>query len=218
MGIEIDKYNGRNTPQELVDIYRINSEIKKSVQKTNSAQKSQPKEEENPEAHLDTYKKHAVSNSIEKQIKEQEAKIKELNENLEGLKETYNSAWDDKRSAILEKNAKARELYKKEISESSIKRMFSNWRKKYLANKDDAATEKEYNMSNLSYADAIEASRLAGLDYDTADDEAVKAMKAYSSADIDYTVGLWNKRDAYWDLAKMYQNLGFAKMREDRFN
>ena len=213
MGLEIDKYNGRNTPQELVDIYRINNEIKKGVQKSTQAQNAK-QQEESPEAHLDTYKKHAVSNSIEKQIKEQEAKIKELNENLAEIKEIYDSAWDDKKAAVMEKSLKARELYQKEITESSLKRMFSNWRKKYLADKTDEAIEKEYNLSNMDYESAIEESRLAGLDYDLAEDDAIAAMRKYNSADTDYLIGLWNKRDAYWDLAKMYQNLGIAKIRE----
>ncbi len=218
MGIEIDKYNGKNVPQELVDIYRLRSEISEGVRKTNEEKTEKAKSEANPEAHLDTYKKNVVSNSIEQQIKEQEAKIKEINDNLNVLREEYYDTRDKEDAARAERSIKARELYQKEISESSLKRMFTNWRKKYLNNKTDKSIEKEYNLSNLDYDTAMEERILADKDYDISDTEAYAAINAHNHADAQFLGGLWSKQDAYWDLAKMQQRLAVAKFMESRNN
>ena len=218
MGIEINKYDGRNTPQELIDIYRLKSEINEEVRKTAESKASKKDEGNDSENRIDTYKKQLVSNTIEQQIKEQQAKIDEISKNLEVLRAEYTEAAEKEDEARTERMIKARELHKKELSESSLRRIFNNWRLKHLANKTDKTIESEYSTSNADYDSAMEERILADRDYDLSDTEAYSAIMASNSADAAFLGGLWNKRDAYWDLAKMQQRLSFAKAMESRYD
>lgn len=218
MGLEINKYDGRNTPQELIDLYKVKSEINEGVRKTAQAKSEKEEDSVDPDKNLDTYKKNLVSNTIEQQIKEQQAKIDRISKDLEVLKAEYIEAEEKEEAARIERRIKARELYQKEVSEGSLKRIFENWRRKYMADKTNEELEGEYNTSNLDYDSAMEARIKADKDYDLSDTEAYSAIMASNRADIDFLGGLWNKRDAYWDLAKMQQRLGLARAMESRYN
>ena len=213
MGLEIDKYNGRNVPQELVEIYKLKQDIKDDVQKTNKKKLDESKEQKE-KVLLDTYKRSLVSDSIEQQIKEQEAKIKEINENLEGLRDEYYETLEKEHDARYERLLKERELYQKEVSEGSLKRIFLNWRKKYIQNQKDKEIADEYRIHHADYDTASEERIDADKAYDIADTDAYSAISAHNSADTAFLGGLWSKQDAYWDLAKMKQRYAFAKMRE----
>ena len=163
-------------------------------------------------------KKKLVSDTIEQQIKEQKAKIDEISKNLEVLRAEYTDAAEKEDEARAERRIKARELYKKEVSEGSLKRLFNSWRSKYLANQSDKKIESQYNTYNLDYDTAVQERMDADKDYDLSDVDAYAAIMASNSADAAFLGGLWNKRDAYWDLAKMQQNLGFAKAVEGHYN
>ena len=161
------------------------------------------------------YKRSSVvSNSIEKQIKEQEAKIKEINENLAVLRENYSETSDAEDAARTERYLKERERYRKEVSENSLKRLFASWTKKYRANESDKSILKEYNASSADYETAAEERKSADIAYDLADTEAYDAIMAHNSASNQFISGLWGKRDAYWDLAKMQRRLAIAKLSE----
>lgn len=218
MGLEIDKYNGRNIPQEMIDVYKIKNEMNEEVRKAAEKKTAKADEKKNQDVKVDSYNKNLVSNTIEQQIKEQEAKIKEINENLEGLRKEYYETGDAEDAARTERYLKSRELYQKEISERSLKRLFNSWRMKYLKDKTDEAVEREYNLSNLDYDSAIEERILADKNYNISDSEAFSAIMKHNKADAAFLGGLWRKQDAYWDLAKMHQRLGIAKMQESRFN
>jgi len=218
MGLEIDKYNGINSQQELIQFCKLNSDEKEKIKKINR-QKAVDKTNDNiNKSTFDLYKKHVVSDSIEQQIKEQQAKIKEINENLDGLREEYYKTSKKEEEAIFEKQLKARELYQKEISESGLKRMYENWRKKYMADRDDEKVKDKYNHYHIDYDDAVAERKLADKDYDIADADAFAAIAEHNSADTDFLVGLWRMQDAYWDLAKMQQRYSFAKLRESKFD
>lgn len=218
MGLEINKYNGVNSQNELIELYKLNSDEKEKMKKINQ-QKAVNKTDENiNKSTFDTYKKNVVSDSIEKQIQEQKAKIKEISENLDGLREEYYKTAEEENKARLERQTKARELYQKEVSESGLKRMYENWRKKYLADKTDKTIEKKYNGYHTDYDTAIEERILADKDYDIADADAFAAISEHTSADTAFLGGLWKKEDAYFDLARLQQRYSYAKLRENHFN
>lgn len=218
MGLEINKLSDSTyIAKELSEINRLNSE---TVDETSNEEKAQntsiQNKKEDKDEHLDVYKKSSVvSNSIEKQIKEQEAKIKEINENLAVLRENYSETSDAEDAARTERYLKERERYRKEVAENSLKRIFANWTKKYRANESDKSILKEYNASSADYETAAEERKSADIAYDLADTEAYDAIMAHNSASNQFISGLWGKRDAYWDLAKMQQRLAFAKLNEN---
>lgn len=225
MGLEIDKISGSTTSQkELIEIMRLNAEKVAKEEEIKKQEEARKKElqakKKDLDEHLDVYRKsNTVSNSIEQQIKEQEAKIKEINKNLDLLRETYKEteAIEDEARSIRYK--KERELYRKEVSENSLKRLFASWAKKYQANENDKSILKEYNSADAKYSSAVEERMSADVAYDMADADAFEAIMAHNSASAQFISGLWGKRDAYWDLARMQRRLGIAKLQEslDRF-
>ena len=214
MGLEIDKINGGQSAKELAELQRLNNEKSKAreVKETKKADK-----QEGPDAHLDTYNKHKVSDSIEAQIKQQEAKIKEMSEKLDGLREEYSKTSQAERIARLEKWGKETEKYQKELSKRSLFRIFSEWRAKYLRKKEDEAIKRFYNTSYFKYETALDEHKLAEKEYDIADMAAYEAIRAHNIADAHYLGGLWVQQDAYWDLAHMQRRLAIAKLREKMF-
>ncbi len=220
MGIEIDKVSGNNIAQDLAAINKINAEIKKTEatkknEQTDAIKNAKEQKKEDLEAHLDTYNKHKVSNSIEQQIKEQKAKIEELSKNLEGIRDEYNKTGKARDEARASRYKSERDLFKKEVSERGLKRLFYEWRMKHLQKKDDEEIRQTFNTYHEDYDTAAIERKLAEKDYDIADAEAFAAIRAHTNADIDYLTGLWSKQDAYWDLAKMQQRLMLAKHMED---
>ena len=225
MGLEIDKVFGSGTSQkELIEIMRLNAEKVAKEEEIKKQEEARKKElqakKNNGDDNFDVYRKsNAVANSIEQQIKEQEAKIKEINKNLDLLREEYKEtkALEDEARSIRYK--KERELYRKEVSENSLKRLFASWAKKYQANENDKSILKEYNSANSDYSSAVEERAAADVAYDMADTEAFDAIAAHNAASTQFITGLWGKRDAYWDLARMQRRLGIAKLQEslDRF-
>ncbi|MCM1265598.1 MAG: hypothetical protein NC200_05300 [Candidatus Gastranaerophilales bacterium] len=213
MGLEINKLSDSTYIQkELTEINKLNTESAKNVEEDNQTSKQ---EKTDKDEHLDTYRKSSVvSNSIEKQIKEQEAKIKEINENLAVLRENYNETSEAEDVARSVRYQKERERYRKEVSENSLKRLFANWTRKYKANETDKSILKEYNSASSDYETAAEERRSADIAYDLADTEAFDAIAAHNSASAQFISGLWGKRDAYWDLAKMQRRLSIAKIQE----
>lgn len=225
MGLEIDKISGSVYSQkELIEIHRLNAEKiakEEEIRKQEELKKKELEAKKNDkDEHLDVYRKSSsVSNSIEQQIKEQEAKIKEINKNLDMLRETYKetaAAEDEARSLRYKKE---RELYRREVSENSLKRLFASWAKKYQANENDKSILEEYNSANSKYSSAIDDRKSADIAYDMADADAFEAIMAHNSASAQFISGLWGKRDAYWDLARMQRRLGVAKLQEslDRY-
>ena len=216
MGLEIDRVSGLNTSRDLAEITKLNAQVNKTDEEKKKERIAQQQEKKEAiEAHLDTYKKHAVSNAIEEQIKEQRAKIEELSKNLEGLEEEYYSTQKKADTARAERRNKYNELHQKQISERSLKRLFSSWRTKYLANKDNSDIQTQYRLSNKKYDSAGDARIHAERDYNIADADAFSAIADYNSADSAYLGGLWNKEDAYWDLARMQRNLMVARYQEN---
>ena len=212
MGIEIDKVSGNNVAQDLAAVNRLSAEIKKTEATKKSEQTDAiNKEKEDKEPRLDTYQKNRVSNSIEQQIKEQKAKIEELNKNLEGIKENYIETSKKEDLARTERFKKERDLYQKEVSERGLKRLFYEWRMKHIQKKDDEEIKQTYNTYYNDYDEATAAKKLAERDYDMADAEAFAAIRAHTKADIDYIGNLWTQQDAYWDLAHMQRRLMLAK-------
>ena len=130
------------------------------------------------------------------------------------MREDYYKTLEEEHDKRYERNLKERELYQKEVSENSLKRMFLSWRKKYINNQKDKEIADEYRVHHADYDSAMEERMLADKDYDMADADAYKAISAHNSADTAFLGGLWNKEDAYWDLIKMKQRYAFAKMRE----
>ncbi len=216
MGIDVERVSsGSNIAREMAEMNKISSQIQKTEEEKKKEKiAKQQEKKETPEAHLDTYKKHTVSNSIEQQIKEQRAKIEELSNNLKGIKEDYDTTAAKESAARKVRYQKERDLYKKEISEHSLQRLFQNWKKKYLANKTNNALEEGY-MSSEANLDAATSERIiAERDYDMADADAFSAIAKHNSADAAYLSDLWRKEDAYWDLARLQQNFMVAKIRE----
>ncbi|MCD8377939.1 MAG: hypothetical protein LUB59_04030 [Candidatus Gastranaerophilales bacterium] len=236
MGIDIDKLS-QNTyvPYELTEISRLNSKkvsaeeaeeayaTSAAARQTMSAEptsaaakKTDKNKQSNGEENIDTYKKNnVVSNSIEQQIQEQEAKIKEINKNLAVLRENYSETGDAEDDARSIRYQKSRDLHTKELSENSLKRIFASWTKKYSANENDESILKEYNLSSSNFDDATVERILADKAYDVADADAIDAISAHNSSSSQLISGLWGKRDAYWDLAKMQRRLAFAKLKEN---
>lgn len=218
MGIEINKLSDSTYIQkELSEINKLNSE---TVDETANEDKTQASSKQNnngdKDNNLDTYSKSTVvSNSIEQQIKEQEAKIKEINENLAVLRENYSETSDAEDTARAARYQKERERYRKEVSENSLKRLFASWTKKYKANETDKSILKEYNSASSDYETASDERKSADIAYDLADTEAYEAISAHNSASAQFISGLWGKRDAYWDLAKMQRRLAIAKLNEN---
>lgn len=220
MGIEIDKVSGNNIAQDMAAVNKINAEIKKTEavkknEQTDAIKKAKEKKEEDAKAHLDTYNKHKVSNSIEEQIKEQKAKIEELSKNLEGIRDEYNKTGKARDEARVARYKAERDLFHKEVSERGFKRLFYEWRMKHLAKKDDEEIRQTFNTYHEDYDTAAIERKMAEKDYDMADADAFAAIRAHTRADIDYLSGLWSKQDAYWNLAKMQQRLILAKHMED---
>ena len=110
---------------------------------------------------------------------------------------------------------KERDLYRKEVAENSLKRIFANWTKKFNADKTDKSIQKQYNSSNLKYKNADIERIAADKEYDIADADAYDAIQEHNASSAQLLSGLWGKRDAYWDLAKMQQRLAFAKLNEN---
>ena len=201
MSIDVNKLSlSTNVPKELTEINRLNSEpIKEeeTEENTDEVAKKQEKKSDSKdyEKNMDTYKKSTVvSNSIEQQIQEQKAKI------------------DEARSLRYQKE---RDLYRKEVAENSLKRIFANWTKKFNADKTDKSIQKQYNSSNLKYKNADIERIAADKEYDIADADAYDAIQEHNASSAQLLSGLWGKRDAYWDLAKMQQRLAFAKLNEN---
>lgn len=215
MGIEIDKVSGNNTSQDLLALTRLSADVRKTEATKKTEQENEingaAKKENAKETHLDTYKKSTVTNSIEQQIKEQQAKIDEISKNLEGLKETYKTTDQAKDAAIASRYKAGFELHQKEISENGLKRLFYEWRMKHLRQKEDEMIDRTFRTYYSKYDDAMGVRRHASKFYDMAEAEAFAAIRAYRNADIDYMVGLWSKRDAYWQLAKMQMRLIWAR-------
>jgi hypothetical protein len=216
MGIEINKLsNSSYVQKELTEINKLNSTSVEKDEEENSEKTTDKKTGDKKTENLDTYKKSStVSNSIEQQIKEQEAKIKEINENLAVLRESYNETGEAEDAARSERYLKERERYQKELSENSLKRIFASWTKKYKANESDTSILKNYNATNTKYETAIDERKSADEAYDLADTEAYEAIQAHNSSSAQFISGLWGKRDAYWDLAKMQRRLAVAKLKE----
>lgn len=222
MGMEIDSnYNSNNSAQELAEIYRLQREGKNNVDKTNSQtqQVNDNQDKKKKETHLDTYNKSsAVSDSIEQQIKEQKEKIAEISKNLEGLRDDYYNTLDEQNKARTNRATKERELYRKEVSERSLKRIFQNWRKKFLSNQDDKEISGQYQEHMNNYDTASDEEKAANKAYDLAKTDAYTAISNHNSADTAFLGGLWSKEDAYWDLLKLDQQYAYAKMRESYNN
>ncbi len=214
MGMEIEKIGSGYTPKELQEIQRLSAEKTKNQEVKENAK---AEKKENPEAHLDTYKKNAVSDSIEKQIAEQKAKIEEMNKNLEGLREEYKATAQAEKEARIERYAKERERYHKELSKRSLFRIFADWKERYLRRKEDQAIRRFYGTSYFKYETALDEHRMAEKAYDLADLAAFDAIHAHNVADAHYLSGLWLQQDAYWDLAHMQRRLAIAKLRERMF-
>ena len=218
MGIEIDKVSGNNVAQDLAAINKTSAEVKKTeaqkkAEQTEAIKKAKEENEKKKnEVLLDTYKRsNVVSNSIEQQIKEQEAKIAEISKNLEGIRENYYATDKAEDSARAERRLKEEELFAKEKSERSLKRLFYEWRMKHIQKKDDKEIEQTYNTYYDDYDTAKMAKRMAEKDYDIADADAFAAIRAHNRADVDFTAGLWKQSDAYWDLAAMHRRLMLAR-------
>ena len=215
MGIEIDKINSSRSAQELAEMQRLNNEKTKTKE---VKENQKPEKKESPEAHLDTYNKNKVSNSIEAQIKEQEAKIKEMSEKLDGLREEYTKTAKDEQIARMERWAKERERYQKDLQKRSLFRIFSDWKRRYLERKEDEAIRRFYGTSYFKYETALDDKKIADREYDLADMVALEAIRAHNAADAHYLGGLWVQQDAYWDLAHMQRRLAIAKLREKMFH
>lgn len=218
MGIEIDKVSGNNVAQELAAINKNSAEVKKTeakkkAEQTDAIKKAKAEnEKKKSEVLIDTYRQsNRVSNSIEAQIKEQQAKIDEISKNLEGIKENYFSTDKAEDKARAERRMKENELYAKEKSERSLKRLFYEWRMKHIQKKDNKEIEQTYNTYYDDYDSAQIERKLAEKDYDIADADAFAAIKAHTRADIDYTAALWQRSSAYWDLASMQRRLMLAR-------
>ena len=212
MGMEIDKISNGQTPKELLEIQRLNAEKLKTKDVKEDKKAEQKKGGE--EVKLDTYNKHAVSDSIEKQIAEQKAKIEEMSKNLEGLREDYNKTAKAEKEARTERYLKERERYYKEVKKRSLFRIFEDWRERYLRRKEDEAIKRFYGTSYFKYETALDDQKMAEKAYDLADIAAFEAIHAHNLADAHYLGGLWVQRDAYWDLASMHRRLMVAKIRE----
>lgn len=222
MSIDVNKLSlSTNIPKELTEINRLNSEpIKEeeTEENTDEVAKKQEKKSDSKdyEKNMDTYKKSTVvSNSIEQQIQEQKAKIDEINKNLAVLRENYSETGDAEDDARSLRYQKERDLYRKEVAENSLKRIFANWTKKFNADKTDKSIQKQYNSSNLKYKNADIERIAADKEYDIADADAYDAIQEHNASSAQLLSGLWGKRDAYWDLAKMQQRLAFAKLNEN---
>ena len=216
MGIDVERVSGAsNVAREIAEMNKISSQIQKTEEekKKEKIAKQQEKKED-PDAHLDTYNKHKVSNSIEQQIKEQKAKIDELSNNLKGIKQEYLETGAAEDAARKVRAQKERDLYKKEISEHSLQRLFKNWKAKYFATKDNAKLAEGYHSSQANYDAALDERIIAEKNYDMADADAFSAIAKHNSADAAYLGGLWRKEDAYWDLARLQRNYMVAKIRE----
>lgn len=216
MGIDVERVSGAsNVAREIAEMNKISSQIQKTEEekKKDKIAKQQEKKEA-PDAHLDTYKKNTVSNSIEQQIKAQKAKIEELSNNLKGIKQEYQETGAAEDAARKLRAEKERDLYKKEISEHSLQRLFKSWKAKYFATKDNAKLEDGYHASEANYDAALEERIHAERDYDMADADAFSAICKHNSADAAYISGLWSKESAYWDLARLQRNYMVAKIKE----
>ncbi|MCR5266225.1 MAG: hypothetical protein K6E29_06490 [Cyanobacteria bacterium RUI128] len=214
MGIEIDKVSGNNTAQDLLAITRLNADVKRTenTQKTEQEDAiNKASKQDDKKAHLDTYKKSTVTNSIEQQIKEQQAKIDEISKNLEGLKEAYTTTDKAKDTAIAARYKAGTELHQKEVSENGLKRLFYEWRMKHLRQKEDEMIDRTFKTYYSQYDDAMGVRKHASKFYDIAEAEAFAAIRAHTFADIDYMTALWSKQDAYWQLAKMQMRLIWAR-------
>ncbi len=212
MGMEIDKISNGQTPKELLEIQRLNAEKLKTKEVKEDKKAEQKKG--NNEVKLDTYNKHAVSDSIEKQIAEQKAKIEEMSKNLEGLREEYAQTAKAEKEARTERYLKERERYQKEVQKRSLFRIFADWRERYLRRKEDEAIKRFYGTSYFKYETALDDHKMAEKAYDLADIAAYEAIHAHNIADAHYLSGLWVQQDAYWDLARMHRRLMVAKIRE----
>ncbi|GEM_PF-6224161 len=216
MGVEIDKYNSTNNAQELAEIYRLQQEGNKNTDKVNNQKvEEKPDTTKKQKANLDTYvKSSAVSDSIEQQIKEQKEKIAEISKNLEGLQDDYYNTLETENSARADRAKKERDLYQKEVSERSLKRIFQNWQRKHTMEPTDKEVLGEFQTHRTDYNTASDEERAAQKAYNLSDTAAYSAISDHNSADSAYLSGLWSKEDAYWDLAKMQQRYAFAKMKE----
>ncbi len=209
MGLEIDKINGNRSTQELAEMYKLNA------QKSNTKKVQNEDLEQKEETKLDTYDKHKVSNSIEKQIQAQEAKIKELSKNLEGLREEYATTAKAEHEARMERYQKEILRHQKEVSENILKRIFFGWKAKLLNAKRDAIIDGYYRSSYKDFELATDAKKVAMRDYDLADVAAYEAIHAHNIADAHYLTGLWIQQDAYWDLLHLQRRKMIARMREN---
>lgn len=217
MGIEVEKVaNGTRTPAELAEMQRLNAAQRIKAQ-TNAIKANEKDKKAVPDAHLDIYRRQAVSETIEQQIKQQEAKIKELSKNLEGLREDYAETAKAEDEARAERYAKQLAQHQKEVTERSLKRIFADWREKFLRDKEDTTIKRYYHSANGNYENAIDERKLAEKAYDIADAAAFDAISKHNKADAQYLGALWVQQDAYWDLAHMQRRLGIAKLREKMF-
>jgi len=222
MSIDIDKLSlNTYVPKELTEINRLNSQSVKAEEEPEEDDKTVKNQDKkadnkNEEKNIDTYRKsNVVSNSIEEQIKEQEAKIKEINKNLEVLRDNYSETGDAEDDARSLRYEKERDLYRKEVTENSLKRILASWTKKFNADKTDESIKKQYDASDLKYENADIERIAADEAYDIADTDAYDAIQAHNSSSSQYLSGLWGKRDAYWDLASMQRRLAIAKLKEN---
>lgn len=211
MGIDIDKLSMSSyVPKELSEINKLSS---KSVETESEAENVSIKNQD--ENNTDTYKKSSpVTDSIERQIKEQEAKIKEISDNLAVLLENYNETAASEDDARTLRYQKSRDLHGKELTENSLKSVYEDWTAQYNADKTDSSIKKEYALSNMEYEDAnlerIEADKA----YDIADTDAYEKIQAHNVSSSQYLMGLSGKRNAYYDLASLQRSLGIAKIKE----
>lgn len=217
MGMEVNKINGSLSSAELTRINQLQAEDKneQKIDYNKNIKKEDLKEENNK---IDSYSKHPVTDSIEKQIKEQKAKIEELQKNLDGLRDEYNTTRKAEHEARKERYAKEIEQHQKRVSENILKRLFFGWKLKFLKNKEDAAIKRFYKTSYFDYEMAGDETKNAEKAYDIADIAAYDAIHAHNIADAHYLSGLWIQQDAYWDLASLYRRKMIAMSLENRFN
>ena len=212
MGIKIEKIG--TSSSELAEMQRINSENLKTKEAKEPAKPENAEAKKEGEVKLDAYNKHTVSDSIEKQINEQKAKIEELQKNLEGLREDYNVTSKALDEARKERYVKELSRHQKEVSEHSLMRLFHDWKAKFLRDREDQAIRRFYRTSYFNHETALDEARKAEIAYDIADMARFEAMAAHNRAFGHYLGGLWVQRDAYWDLAALQRRHALAKLQE----
>ena len=212
MGMEIDKINGYSN--ELAEMQRINSEKLKTKEAKDTQKSDKTEGKKEGEVKLDTYNRHTVSDSIEKQINEQKAKIEELQKNLDGLRENYNKTNKELDIARKERYAKELSRHQKMVTEHSLMRLFRDWQRRFIKAREDEQIKRFYRTAYFDHETALDERRNAEIAYDLADMARFDAMHAHNVAFGHYLGGLWVQRDAYWDLAALQRRHAIAKLQE----